>query len=126
VSDSSSDNTNGTIKDIPDVDAGVEEQDSAAKKEQDAIFSDEYEEDRKRQDHLRQQRLKNTVFWVLCGMVSFGAFGLLFLGTVWLIHAIAPVGWRWLSQGEFEHIQTLLFSGSISAAITLLGSKLFR
>lgn len=126
MSEPPNDNGDEPLKDIPDIDSEVGEQDSDARKEADAIRLDEYEDDRKKQDHRRQQGLKNVVFWVLAAMVCFGAAGLLMIAGVWLIHVIGWHEWRWLTEVEIDHVETLLFSGAISAAVTLLGAKLFR
>jgi hypothetical protein len=55
------------------------------------------------------------------------AYVLPFLGlvmlVVWLWHLLAPVGYRWLPTDEINHLQALLFSGSISALATAIATK---
>jgi hypothetical protein len=55
------------------------------------------------------------------------AFLLPFLGfamlLVWVIHIAAPDSWRWLPPTEINHLQSLLFSGAISALATAIATK---
>jgi hypothetical protein len=37
---------------------------------------------------------------------------------IWLDHIAGPQSWRWLSPEEINHLQSLLFSGAISAIAT--------
>lgn len=41
--------------------------------------------------------------------------------SVWLWHLLSP--WRWLSDTEISHLQSLLFSGAISALATAIATK---
>jgi hypothetical protein len=43
--------------------------------------------------------------------------------VVWVIHVLAPSGYRWLAPEEVSHLQTLLFSGAISALATAIATK---
>jgi hypothetical protein len=42
---------------------------------------------------------------------------------VWLWHLLLPASYRWLSEGEINHLQSLLFSGAISALATAIATK---
>jgi hypothetical protein len=42
---------------------------------------------------------------------------------IWLDHIVAPPSWRWLSAEEVTHLQSLLFSGAISALATAIATK---
>ncbi|MGA8613998.1 MAG: hypothetical protein WB760_20460 [Xanthobacteraceae bacterium] len=43
--------------------------------------------------------------------------------VVWMWHLLAPESYRWLSAGEIDHLQALLFSGAISALATAIATK---
>jgi hypothetical protein len=42
---------------------------------------------------------------------------------VWLWHLLLPPSYRWLSDAEINHLQSLLFSGAISALATAIATK---
>ncbi len=43
--------------------------------------------------------------------------------AVWLWHVTASVSYRWLSADEINHLQSLIFSGAISALVTAIATK---
>lgn len=122
--DESGDAGDNDIRDIPIIAAPNVSSDSEATKEKAAIESDAYEQDGRKQDHRRQQGIKNIVFYASAGLVWFGLFLLIATVSVWAWHLVVPPCLRWLSKEELDHIQSLLFSGALSAAITLLGKKI--
>ena len=42
---------------------------------------------------------------------------------IWLIHIVGPPWMRWLKPDEIVHLQSLLFSGAISALATAIATK---
>lgn len=108
--------------DLPDVDQGGGD-DSLAKKERAAIQGDDYEEDGKKQDHRRNQGLKNVAYYGMYCLMWFGILLLITFVSIWAYHILSPSCWHWLPKEGIDHIQTILFSGALSAALTLLGKK---
>lgn len=111
------------IKNIPEVAPGVVK-DSKAQREETAILAHDYEDDGRRADHRRQQGVKQVAYYVLCAGVVVGVLAITAIAGVWLWHILTP--WRWLSPDEIDHVQSILLSGALSAAITLLGSKVIK
>jgi hypothetical protein len=65
--------------------------------------------------HVFLKAVKIVVF-----LLPFVGFVML---LVWLDHIIGPQSWRWLSADEVNHLQSLLFSGAISALATAIATK---
>jgi hypothetical protein len=57
---------------------------------------------------------------IVAGLLPFLLFGLI---LVWLWHLAAPPQWRWLSADEIGHLQSLIFSGAVSALATAIATK---
>ncbi len=112
------------LKDVPDAPQHTAKPDRAANDERAAILSGDYVEAGKRRDHRRQHWIKDAIFGALSALVWVGGGLLAALLVIWAIHILAPSDWRWLSKDEVEHVQALLFSGALSAALTLLGKKI--
>lgn len=115
-----------TIKEVPDVNVSpLPGADRAAARENEAILSDDYADDGRRRDHNRQQGLKDAFYFGIRILVVSGIVLIAGLSFVWALHVAGPQSWRWLTKEETDHIQALLFSGAMSAALTLLGKKVF-
>lgn len=106
-------------REIPDDDVAAPNPDSNAGKEQAAIFEDDYAEDGRRQTHKREQGIKNIAYYATAALVWGGIVLIVGLSGVWAAHMLLPSNWRWLTPAEIDHIQALLFSGSLSAACRL-------
>jgi hypothetical protein len=63
--------------------------------------------------------------WCAVAFIAFGALGLVSISGVWLFHMVTPVSWHWLTDEQVGHIQTLLFSGTVSATLALLARKVY-
>lgn len=46
--------------------------------------------------------------------------------VVWLFHFIAPVNWRYLSDGQIDSLQKILFSGFVGGILGGSSSKLLK
>lgn len=53
----------------------------------------------------------------------FVPWAILVMVLVWLWHIIGPPSARWLDKDEISHVQSLLFSGAISALATVIATK---
>lgn len=113
------------FKKLPDTDVSASP-DAKAKKEEEAIFSGEYDEDAKRQDHRRLQGIKNIAYYAILILVVIGVGLVIMLAVVWFWHLLAPHKVRWLEPIEIDHVQSLLFSGSLASALTMMGTKFLR
>ena len=101
-----------------------DETDGNSKTERRVVYSDEYDQDSRKQEHRRTQGIKNWSYWALLVSVGFGMLVIFSVVVVWLIHVLAPEHCRWLSQDEVQYIKTILFSGALSASITMLAHRL--
>jgi hypothetical protein len=119
-----SENTNQAepILNIPDIESAPRP-DSDATREFQAIITDSYEDDARRQDHGRSQGLKNVGYWATVALIAGGVLLIIVMTGIWAWHMLLPPCRRWLSHDEVEHLQSLLFSGALSAALTVLGKK---
>lgn len=109
-------------KEVPATEAPTGD-DSQAKKEQEAIAGEFYEQDSKKQEHTRLQRFALVAHWCIIALIILGVLIVGSMAVTWVLHLILPIDKRWLSAEEIDHIQALLFSGALSAAITLMGRK---
>ena len=112
------------IRSIPNEPIPPPDVDSAASKEQQAILSFSYEDDAKRRHHKRDQGIKDIAYYATCGLVTVGVAIIGVSSLIWAWHLLMPPPWRWLQPADIEKLQGLLFSGALSAALTLLGRKI--
>lgn len=56
----------------------------------------------------------------VCYVLPWLAFSML---LIWLVHIVGPASIRWLSADEVGHLQTLMFSGALSALGTAIATK---
>jgi hypothetical protein len=78
---------------------------------------------------LRGQEERNHLLWLSgYGFVVFLfllVFALLFLGSLvsWAVHYLFPGSYHWLSEEQLSKIQSILFSGSIGGAVSIMAQK---
>ena len=77
-----------------------------------------------RNDFRRRQRLKDAVNWLFVGMVSVGGLALILLFGTWVAHLFLPDQYHWISADQVDRIQVILFSGTISSLLTLVGKRI--
>jgi hypothetical protein len=121
---SAADPDSQTIRDIPEQESVQSNPDSNANKENDAIISDAYAHDAKRQGHKRDQGIKNVGYYATATLIWGGVILISVTTGIWADHVLMPKQMRWLSPDEVNHVQSLLFSSALSAALTLLGKKI--
>ena len=92
--------------------------DERAEKEANLFSSEELAEIGENNSWVRKQRFLNCltdalirVFWVFLT-------GVVILAGVWFYHMVTPLLWHFLNPDQQDKVQTMLFSGIISAAAT--------
>lgn len=114
-----------TIHPLPQTGDPVPEPDHKAEEERQRIADNRYEEDGRRRDHFRLQRFKGVLFPCITVAVAIGVLLLISFIVVWGWHVLVPAGLRWLTVDDVDQIQSILFSGALSATITILGRQVF-
>jgi hypothetical protein len=78
-------------------------------------------------DLLHRQRLiaelRTVLYWGVRMLVVIGALLVASLIVIWGWHIGAPAKWRWLTVEDLHALQTVIFSGAVSALITSVASK---
>ena len=92
--------------------------DDKAFKEASLFGSEELARIEENNNFERKQRFLNClvdafikIFWVFVA-------GVVILAAVWFYHMVTPLGWHFLMPDQQEKVQTMLFSGVMSAAAT--------
>ena len=97
-------------------------EDKRAQAEEAAVASDEsppsWEEWARGQQTQRRENFRDTLSRIARGSAWIVAALLLATIGIWLFHMLAPQRWRWLADVEVRQIQTILFSGAVSAFAT--------
>ena len=75
---------------------------------------------------IRGVRLRDAVHWGARTFVRFAVILVVAAVAIWAWHILAPAESRWLSADEVRVLQTILFSGAISALATALGQSAFK
>lgn len=107
---------------VPPPEEVSEATDQQAKAEEEAVASSQpaptWEEWAKGEQLKRSEGFKDTLAYV--ARASVVAFALLIFAAfgIWLFHMIAPTSWRWLADPRIDELQTILFSGAVSAFAT--------
>lgn len=97
----------------------IQGKDDKATKEAAAFASRNLDEESQVNDHERKQKRKEhqnnlsiKIMWILVIVIGISSI-------IWLWHLLAPCGWRWLNQQDFNQLQTILFSGVISSILSI-------
>ena len=69
---------------------------------------------------------RRALIWIGLGLASLAGLMAGTLMAVWTFHAVAGQGFGWLHPDEVAQVQTILFSGALSAVATLLGRTVLR
>jgi len=60
---------------------------------------------------------------LVVGLMYFGATAFVITVSLWFWHFLAPEKYWWISEQHLHQIQTILFSGSLAAIISLLSQR---
>jgi len=101
-----------------EVTASAKGDDTAAEREAKALAQGTLEEQSKRGEHRRSERLRDNisnvaviVVWVLFALFVFAT-----LVLAW--HYLTPKRWAWLEQDQLDTLRTVVFSGAITSTAT--------
>lgn len=103
--------------------------DERAKKEEEAIGRAKNVRDAQyyaeRNSVVRQDKLDGAFHLGLRAIILLIAAGLCLAIVVWIIHLLFP-GRGWLDESQFNRLQSLLLSGSLSALAATVGRRYLR
>lgn len=76
------------------------------------------------QRELFDRHENKTFHWVKIALIIIFGFYIVVLSAVVLFHLLAPVCWRWLSDGEVASLEKMFVTGIGAALLGKFGSKL--
>lgn len=99
------------------------EVDESANREAAAFGQGNLEEEARRNEHNRRERLRFHIGWAAVWLFWMAVIGVGGMALVWFYHLIAPMAWHWLSVEQVSKIQGMLFSGVVASVIPVYAKK---
>ncbi|MBO6505037.1 MAG: hypothetical protein JJ850_16415 [Kordiimonadaceae bacterium] len=89
-------------------------------------YRERIKKDAETKDHGRKQNILDELSFLSKWFLRLAALLVAGMFFTWIWHMVTPACWHWLGQAQADKIKDLLFSGALSASLTLLGSMLYK